>query len=80
MGVCGRRTVKERARIEPVGLNAINNRSGTATSITSSTRLWVSTRLAARISSRMARPRGLLVLLPGYEPQFTSKVPLEELD
>lgn len=39
-----------------------------------------STRLAARISSRMARPRGLLVLLPGYEPQFTSTVPLEELD
>ena len=38
------------------------------------------TRLAARISSRMARPRGLLVLLPGYEPQFTSTVPLEELD
>jgi DNA polymerase-4 len=39
-----------------------------------------STRLAARISSRMARPRGLLVLLPGYEPQFTSTVPLDELD
>ena len=38
------------------------------------------TRLAARISSRLARPRGLLVLLPGYEPQFTSTVALEELD
>jgi len=39
-----------------------------------------STRLAARISSRMARPRGLLVLLPGYETQFTATVPLAELD
>ena len=39
-----------------------------------------STRLAARISSRLARPRGLLVLLPGYEARFTSSVPLEELD
>src|SRR3989304_4693820 len=38
-----------------------------------------STRLAARISSRMARPRGLLVLLPGYETQFTETVPLAEL-
>jgi hypothetical protein len=39
-----------------------------------------STRLAARISSRMARPRGVLVLLPGYEATFLSPVPLEELD
>ena len=39
-----------------------------------------STRLAARISSRLARPRGLLILLPGYEARFTSPVPLEELD
>jgi hypothetical protein len=39
-----------------------------------------STRLAARIASRLARPRGLLILLPGYEARFTSSVPLAELD
>jgi hypothetical protein len=39
-----------------------------------------STRLAARIASRLARPRGLLILLPGYEARFTASVPLAELD
>lgn len=39
-----------------------------------------STRLAARIASRVARPRGLLILLPGYEDRFISSVRLDELD
>jgi DNA polymerase-4 len=39
-----------------------------------------STRLAARIASRLARPRGLLLLLPGYEQSFISSISLEELD
>ncbi|MGH9463028.1 MAG: hypothetical protein ACRD1X_17600, partial [Vicinamibacteria bacterium] len=39
-----------------------------------------STRLAARIASRLARPRGLLILLPGYEARFIASVPLAELD
>jgi DNA polymerase-4 len=38
------------------------------------------TRLAARIASRLARPRGLLLLRPGYEQSFISSVSLEELD
>ncbi len=38
------------------------------------------TRLAARIASRLARPRGLLLLLPGYEQSFVSSISLEELD
>jgi nucleotidyltransferase/DNA polymerase involved in DNA repair len=39
-----------------------------------------SSRLAARIASRLARPRGLLLLLPGYESDFLTSVSLEELD
>ena len=39
-----------------------------------------STRVAARIASRLARPRGLLLLLPGYETGFIASVSLEELD
>lgn len=39
-----------------------------------------STRLAARVASRLARPRGLLLLLPGYDVGFIDPVPLEELD
>lgn len=39
-----------------------------------------SCRLAARIASRCARPRGFLLLLPGYESDFLSSVSLEELD
>jgi hypothetical protein len=39
-----------------------------------------SSRLAARIASRAARPRGLLFLLPGYESDFLTSVSLEELD
>ena len=38
------------------------------------------TRLAARTASRLARPRGLLLLLPGYESDFLASVSLEELD
>jgi hypothetical protein len=38
------------------------------------------TRLAARIASRLAKPRGLLFLLPGYERRFISSVSLEEFD
>jgi DNA polymerase-4 len=34
------------------------------------------TRLAARVASRGARPRGLLIVLPGYEPQFLARQPL----
>lgn len=36
--------------------------------------------LTARIASRVARPRGLLLLLPGYETGFISSVSLEEFD
>lgn len=32
-----------------------------------------SSRLAARVASRWARPRGLLVVLPGYEPSFLGR-------
>jgi hypothetical protein len=39
-----------------------------------------STRLAARVASRMAKPRGLLLILPGYESRFLASVSLEELD
>jgi hypothetical protein len=39
-----------------------------------------STRLAARVASRLAKPRGLLYLLPGYEGRFISSVSLEEFD
>jgi DNA polymerase-4 len=39
-----------------------------------------SSRLAARIASRFARPRGLLLLLPGYENDFLASVSLDELD
>jgi DNA polymerase IV len=35
-----------------------------------------STRLAARVASTWARPRGLLVVLPGYEASFLSRQPL----
>jgi DNA polymerase-4 len=38
------------------------------------------TRLAARVASRIAKPRGLLLLLPGYEKRFLSTVCLEEFD
>jgi DNA polymerase-4 len=34
-----------------------------------------STRLAARVASRFARPRGLLVVLPGYEASFLARQP-----
>ncbi len=37
-------------------------------------------RLAARIASRWARPRGLLLLLPQHEPSFVDRQPLEVLD
>lgn len=39
-----------------------------------------STRLAARVAARLARPRGLMLLLPGYERALISSVRLEELD
>jgi DNA polymerase IV len=35
-----------------------------------------STRLAARVASTWARPRGLLVVLPGYEASFLARQPL----
>jgi DNA polymerase-4 len=35
-----------------------------------------STRLAARVASTWARPRGLLVVLPGYEASFVGRQPL----
>jgi DNA polymerase-4 len=38
-----------------------------------------STRLAARVASTWARPRGLLVVLPGYETSFLSRQPLSFL-
>jgi DNA polymerase-4 len=38
-----------------------------------------SSRLAARVASSWARPRGLLVVLPGYESSFLSRQPIEFL-
>jgi DNA polymerase-4 len=35
-----------------------------------------SSRLAARVASRWARPRGLLVVLPGYEASFLARQPV----
>jgi DNA polymerase-4 len=37
------------------------------------------TRLAARVASTWARPRGLLVVLPGYEAKFLARQPLSFL-
>ena len=39
-----------------------------------------STRFAARICSRIARPRGVLLWLAGYEDGLIASLPLEELD
>jgi DNA polymerase-4 len=39
-----------------------------------------SSRLAARIASRGARPRGLLVVLPGYEERFLGRQPIAMLE
>jgi DNA polymerase-4 len=39
-----------------------------------------SSRLAARVASRGARPRGLLVVLPGYEERFLAGQPVSVLD
>jgi DNA polymerase-4 len=38
-----------------------------------------STRLASRIASRFAKPRGLLVLLPEHEESFVARQPIEVL-
>jgi DNA polymerase-4 len=38
------------------------------------------TRLTARICSRLAHPRGILLWLSGYEDRLVSGMPLEELD
>lgn len=38
-----------------------------------------SSRLAARVASTWARPRGLLVVLPGYEASFVARQPLSFL-
>jgi DNA polymerase-4 len=38
-----------------------------------------STRMAARVASTCARPRGLLVVLPGYEASFLARQPLSFL-
>jgi DNA polymerase-4 len=38
-----------------------------------------SSRLAARVASRCARPRGFLVVLPGYETSFLARQPLSAL-
>lgn len=38
-----------------------------------------SSRLAARIASSWAKPRGFLLVLPGYEPSFVAQRPLEAL-
>lgn len=38
-----------------------------------------SSRLAARVASRGARPRGLLVVLPGYEASFLARQPVSAL-
>jgi DNA polymerase IV len=39
-----------------------------------------SSRLAARVASRGARPRGLLVVLPGYEERFLGRQPVSVLE
>jgi DNA polymerase-4 len=39
-----------------------------------------SSRLAARVASSWARPRGLLVVLPGYEASFLARQPVSFLD
>ena len=39
-----------------------------------------STRVTARICSRLARPRGVLLWLDGYEQALMARLPLEELD
>jgi DNA polymerase-4 len=39
-----------------------------------------SSRLAARIASRWARPRGLLLLLPEHEPSFVARQPVSVLE
>lgn len=39
-----------------------------------------SSRLAARVASSWARPRGLLVVLPGYEPAFLARQTVDVLD
>jgi DNA polymerase IV len=39
-----------------------------------------SSRLAARVASRGARPRGLLVVLPGYEHRFLGRQPISVLE
>jgi DNA polymerase-4 len=39
-----------------------------------------SSRLAARVASSWARPRGLLVVLPGYEPAFLARQSINVLD
>lgn len=39
-----------------------------------------STRVAARVCSRLARPRGALLWLEGYERELIDDIPLEELD
>ena len=39
-----------------------------------------SSRLAARIASSWAKPRGLLLVLPGYEASFIARQPLRALD
>lgn len=38
------------------------------------------TPLAARAAARMALPRGLVVVLPGYDDRFLAALPAEELD
>jgi nucleotidyltransferase/DNA polymerase involved in DNA repair len=38
------------------------------------------TRLTARMCSRLARPRGILLWLPGYEDSLVSGMPLEKMD
>jgi len=39
-----------------------------------------SSRLAARVASARARPRGLLIVLPGYEPSFLARQPISALE
>lgn len=39
-----------------------------------------SSRLAARVASALARPRGLLIVLPGYEPSFLARQPVSALE
>jgi DNA polymerase IV len=39
-----------------------------------------SSKLAARVASNWARPRGLLLVLPGYEASFVGRQPLSFLD